>query len=353
MNVLNDSNMLNIRNKQLNVNKIITKTKNLTNNEKIHILNILLNYNVEYSINHSGYFFYLEKISDEIINKILKCINLIEEKSDLISNLDRKRNQHLEYYKSLIENKLKETITLKKEALIDSLRLIQHSSLQFIIKKKYSKEIQSSEVDPDKLMKEHLKKHKYKKLSIHHRIHQVMIQLSRKNKNPRQSINSEENCKNNDNNGNYHNDSDNNDNNDNDIQEDNDVQDVQDNDVQDNDIQDNYDTENNICSDSEGSDKEYYSSDNNDNDDDNDNDDYNDNDNDNDNNNENDSFKNSDIDNTEIEHSVKIKKKIRKDKKKPQISIDELDYYKNLLKKGGFKFDDDKEVIMIKEEYIL
>ena len=65
-----------------------------------------------------------------------------------------------------------------------------------------------------------------------------------------------------------------------------------------------------------------------------------------------DSFDTSETEHTETEQT-ETQTKTRKIKKNTKISSNELDYYKNLLKKGGFKFDDDKEVIMTKEQYIL
>lgn len=305
-------------NKQLNVNKIISKTKNLTDNEKRHILNILLTYKVEYSKNQSGYFFYLEKINDEIIHKILKCIDLIEEKSDLIYNLDKKRDEHLEYYKSLIENKLKETINLKKKTLIDNLRLIEETF--YIIKKKTSKKVQFTDEDPDKLMKDHLKKYKYKKDSIYHRISQLMIQMSRKNKH--KHIKEDCGSEGKDETGEGD-----------DIGRD-EIEDEIEDEISGS-IGDDISTgEIGNDNESELEDNEYYNSDSN--------------------NEASESFDTSDIDHTETEHTdTETQTKTRKIKKKTKISSNELDYYKNLLKKGGFKFDDDKEVIMIKEQYIL
>jgi hypothetical protein len=322
-----------IHNKQLNVNKIISKTKNLTDNEKRHILNILLTYKVEYSKNQSGYFFYLEKISNEIIDKILKCIDLIEEKSDLIYNLDKRRDEHLEYYKSLIENKLKETINLKKKALIDNLRLIEEPF--YIIKKKTSKKVQFTDEDPDKLMKEHLKKYKYKKDSIYYKISQVMIQMSRKNK--RRHVKEDRSGGDG-----FNEDSKSSDGGDviggddiggddiggDDIGDDIGGDDIGD-DIGGDDISEDF-------NESDLEDNEYYNSDS-------------------DSDEESDSFDTSNIEHTETEQTeteTQTKTKTRKLKKKTKISSNEMDYYKNLLKKGGFKFDDDKEVIMIKEKYI-
>ena len=328
--------------KQLNINKIISKTKNLTDNEKRHILNILLTYKVEYSKNQSGYFFYLEKINDEIINKILKCIDLIEEKSDLIYNLDKKRDEHLEYYKSLIENKLKETINIKKKTLIDNLRLIEETF--YIIKKKTTKKVQFSDVDPDKLMKEHLKRFKYPKKSVYYRLSQIMMQISRKNKHRHvnESYNGSE-CGDTIGDDTIGDDTIGGDGDtiggDGDTigDGDGDTIDIEggdtigDVDIEGSDINsldgsdiNSLDGSENM-NESELEDNEYYNSDEDE---------------------QSDSVENSE---TETEHTHTH---TRKTKKKTKISSNELDYYKNLLKKGGFKFDDDKEVIMIKEKYI-
>jgi len=329
-------------NKQLNVNKIIYKTKNLTDNEKKHILNILLTYKVEYSKNQSGYFFYLEKINDEIIDKILKCIDLIEEKSDLIFNLDKKRDEHLEFYKSLIENKLKETINLKKKTLIDNLRLIEETF--YIIKKKTTKKVKFTDEDPDKLMKDHLKKYKYKKDSKYYRISQLMIQMSRKNKNKYKHIKddrvgSSEGSEG----GGSGEGSEGGGGGGDDIGGD----DIGGDDIGGNEISTGDDdisiSGNNSGDDSDSEneleDNEYYNSDS-------------DSDSDNNNDSNKSQTEHTDTEHTDTETQTETQTKTRK-KKKTKISSNELDYYKNLLKKGGFKFDDDKEVKMIKEQYIL
>mgnify|MGYP000692190924 CR=1 FL=1 len=304
-------------NKQVNVNKIISKTKNLTNNEKRHILNILLTYKVEYSQNQSGYFFYLEKINDEILDKILKCIDLIEEKSDLIYNLDKKRDEHLEYYKSLIENKLKETINTKKKTIKDNLRLIENDF--YIIKKKSNKKVKFSNIDVDILMKEHAKRLKYPKDSIYYRISQVMVQLSRKNKYKHIKKNKSgegyidnEDSKEFSDQGEPENDHDNDNDND------------HDDNIEENEEQDEPDQDEDYVN-------EYYNSD--------------------------DEVSNasgeSDTQQSEQSEQTGITEQTdHKIKKKTKISSEEFDYYKNLLKKGGFKFDDDKDVIMTRESYI-
>ena len=90
--------------------QLINKIKNLTTNEKLHILNILKKHNITFTKNSNGYFFDLSLLSDELVNKLIKCAELIESKRDLIERLDKKRNEQLNYYRLLIVNQLKETV---------------------------------------------------------------------------------------------------------------------------------------------------------------------------------------------------------------------------------------------------
>jgi len=158
-----------------NYKDLISNVKKLTQKEKQHILNIFKKYNIEYTKNVNGYFFNLNNIDISIIDKVSKCVNLIEEKRELIQNLDKKRDAHLEYYKLLIENKLKDTINLKKKEYMNKLILVP-LDITPIIKKKVSKTILLS---PDELEKPK----QYPKNSVYYRISQIIQTVSRNNKN--------------------------------------------------------------------------------------------------------------------------------------------------------------------------
>lgn len=157
---------------------LISKVKRLTPKEKHHILSIFKKYNIEFTKNSNGYFFNLDKVEPHIIDKVSKCVDLIEQKRELIFNLDKKRDQYLEYYKTLIESKLKETINKKREQYINQLVLIPTETYISKKKPKFNKVIITG--DPDVLMKEHLKAKKYDKNSVYYRLTQIMNSLSRK-----------------------------------------------------------------------------------------------------------------------------------------------------------------------------
>lgn len=313
--------------KQKYLKELISKVKRLTIKEKQHILSIFKKYGIEYTKNSNGYFFNLDKIDNDILDKVSKCIELIEEKRDLITILDKKRDVHLEYYKNLIENKLKETIHKKRVDYINKLILIPSN---ICIKKKVnSKNTKFSNLDPDILMKEHNKTRKYEKNSIKYRINKKIMLMSKKtHKYTSDKLSNDDN---------WYNDDDN----DNDIDIDDeymdDIGDVEDELKEDldeeylNDCLDNDDyIENSEIIDDEIYDDEYYK--------------YNDSD--------------SEL-NTETEKSERTENKtksvkINKKKKEQDIeaSSNEIDYYKSLLKQNGFKFDDDKNVQIKIEEYI-
>lgn len=311
--------------KQKYLKELISKVKRLTIKEKHHILSIFKKYDIEYTKNSNGYFFNLDKIDNDILDKVFKCIELIEEKRELITILDKKRDVHLEYYKNLIENKLKETIHKKRVDYIN--KLILTPSNICIKKKVENKILKFSNLDPDILMKEHNKNRKYEKNSIKYRINKKIMLMSKKShKYTSDKLSNDDNW--------YDDD-------DNDIDIDDeyidDIGDVEDELKEDideeylNDCLDNDDyIENSEIIDDEMYDDEYYK--------------YNDSD--------------SEL-NTETEKSERTDNrtkcvKLNKKKKDQDVeaSSNEIDYYKSLLKQNGFKFDDDKNVQIKIEEYI-
>jgi hypothetical protein len=157
----------------MNFKTLINNIENLSDKEKRHVLSIFQKYNIdEYTTkNNNGYFINLSKVPTFILNKIEKCVILIEKHRELIENLDNQRDSYLDYYKSLIENKLNETIEKKRLEYTKQL-LIYDDDLFFTVKKKQSKcRNQSSlDVDPDLLIKEYIKSRKPKKGTVYYNI---------------------------------------------------------------------------------------------------------------------------------------------------------------------------------------
>jgi small subunit ribosomal protein S4 len=71
----------------------------LQEKQKVHILNILRTNEIEFTKNSNGYFFNFMSLNDQIIEKICTCLDLIESNTDLVREMDRRRNELLVYYK--------------------------------------------------------------------------------------------------------------------------------------------------------------------------------------------------------------------------------------------------------------
>lgn len=152
---------------------LITSINRFTLKEKYHILRILKNHNIDFSKNSYGYFFNLNNINDDIFNKLWKCVDLIECNRDIIKHMDKKREDLINYYTSLIENNLIKTRKEKFDSYIKSLILLDiNNEIQFKVQKKNIKK--QNDVDPDILIKEYYKKNKYPKNSVYYRIMNVM-----------------------------------------------------------------------------------------------------------------------------------------------------------------------------------
>lgn len=165
----------------MDVKEIIGRISKLQEKEKIHILNILKSNNIQFTKNSNGYFFNLLSLDSNIILKICECLDLIEKNVDLIKDMDRKRSDLLLYYKKLIEEKLKQSINKKREDYVQRLILKNESDISMNFNKisRFNKiktfahyNIDNDPgVHPDVIVREYLKsKFKYPKNSVYSRI---------------------------------------------------------------------------------------------------------------------------------------------------------------------------------------
>ena len=158
------------------IKQVIQRVNKLDSKEKLHILNILKQTSVGFSKNTNGYFFNLSNISDDTLNKIVKCLNLIETNRDLIKELDTRREELLKFYKSLIEDKLLASLRDKRERYVNKIRVVyNYSNVQLMVKRHVrmqKKRINNDNIDPDILIKEYntKAKNKLKKGSVYQRI---------------------------------------------------------------------------------------------------------------------------------------------------------------------------------------
>jgi len=167
----------------IDIKDVITRINKLNTKEKMHILNILRMTKIDYTKNVNGYFFNLLQIDTVILEKICNCLDLIEKNSGILKEMDRRRIELLNYYKNLIEERLQKNIQKKRDEYIDRLQL-KDPSLNIVIKRKIIKKKRVFEhiTDPDLLIKEYTKyKNRFQKGSVYHRII-TSIKLIRSNK---------------------------------------------------------------------------------------------------------------------------------------------------------------------------
>jgi hypothetical protein len=153
------------------VRSLISRIEKLTVREKQHILNILKEKDQDYTKNTNGYFFNILNIGSDAVHKLEKCLNLIETNRELITEMDKKREELLIYYKTVIEEKLKMSLKERRERYMQRLYLTE-PSMKVIISRKlqikcYKK---NNDGDPDELMKQYLIDNKLSKKSAYSRI---------------------------------------------------------------------------------------------------------------------------------------------------------------------------------------
>jgi hypothetical protein len=170
-------------NKTKNTKNLISYINRFTSKEKLHILRILKNHNIDYSKNSYGYFFNLNNLNDEIFNKLWKCVDLIECNRDIIKQMDKKRDDMISHYTHLIETNLNKTKQEKLDLYINSLILSKiDTDIICNVKRKSINSNNNNNLDPDLLIKEYIKKlYKYPKNSVYNRI-LTIIKNSKSNK---------------------------------------------------------------------------------------------------------------------------------------------------------------------------
>jgi hypothetical protein len=170
------------------IKDIITRINKLQKKEKMHILNILKINDINFTKNENGYFFNLLTIDNHIVDKISKCLELIEKNSDIIKEIDKKRSELITYYKILIEERLQNTLTKRKLDYIETLIVKKISNINYNInriykikRKKIEYEIDDSSMQADTLVKQFLKNiFKFKKDTAYSRIYSCIKTMQNK-----------------------------------------------------------------------------------------------------------------------------------------------------------------------------
>lgn len=158
----------------MDIKDIIFRISKFDSKQKMHILNILNDNNIEFTKNTNGYFFNFINIDINVIKKINSCLELIEANTNLLKEMDKRRNDLLNYYKKLIEERLNSSFKKKSNEYIDKLKLYKYSNINLHIKKVLVKRkcnYKDNYIDPDILIKDYLKnRFKYNKNSVYSRI---------------------------------------------------------------------------------------------------------------------------------------------------------------------------------------
>lgn len=157
----------------IDIRDIIERIGKLTKKEKVHILNILKPHDSEYTQNANGYFFNLGNISEDIIKKLVRCLELIEKNRNILQEMDIRRDSLVKYYKGLIEDKLKTSRARYRNDYIEKILLRPNkSSVTMKISRKIMirRRQEISEADIDELIKEHARGQKYEKNTVYYRL---------------------------------------------------------------------------------------------------------------------------------------------------------------------------------------
>ena len=169
--------------KKVNIQQLIHHISKLNLKEKEHILKLFIDKKIEYTKNVNGYFFNLcsNNVTDEILELVEQGINLMEKNRNLLNDIDKKRDLMLKECKESIENELNNTIKLKKEEYYKRIKNKEvdtniHYTFERIKRKIFSK---MSDYNIDNFDKKTIF---YNKNGVYFRINNIMKLLIRKNK---------------------------------------------------------------------------------------------------------------------------------------------------------------------------
>lgn len=305
----------------MDVKNIIYRINKLSHKEKNHILNILKANDIEYTKNTNGYFFNFLKIDDNTIDKIIKCLELIEKNCNLIKEMDKRRNDLIKHYKVIIEEKLKSSFEKRKNDYIKYLSLqIYNTNINYDIKRithitRNKNFLAKTSSQAELMLKEYQKSQtKFVKNSVYHRIYST-IKMNKRYTEPKldsEPSNTIDACNTTEN---IFDELEN-------IEELDNIEDLDNIEEQNNIDEHNIEEDLDNISDCENKSEIYQDED---------------------------SFSNN---SEESDHETTISKTTNKHKFKQKMEKD-INYYKNLLYQQGFTFDDNRRCLLIKETYIL
>jgi hypothetical protein len=107
----------------MEIKELISRIGKLQNREKLHILNILKANDVDFTKNTNGYFFNLANIQYDILIKIVECLELIENNRNIMIEMDKRRSEMVNYYKKIIQERIENKVKQQKDDYINRLMI--------------------------------------------------------------------------------------------------------------------------------------------------------------------------------------------------------------------------------------
>ena len=180
----------------LDLSEIILRINKLSNKEKHHILKVLKSDHVDFTKNANGYFFDLGQLDSTYISNVKRCLESIEQNRDQLEKMNKRREALLVYYKKIINEKIEQKNLKKSQMFMDRIT-IQALSSNITVKINKVRRFDKDHRDPDELIKEYTKDlNKAPKGSIFYKIEARMrAQRQKRNlDNPRGQRNQQDEC---------------------------------------------------------------------------------------------------------------------------------------------------------------
>lgn len=159
---------------------IINRIQKLSGKEKSHVLKLLRNHKIEYTKNSNGYFFDLGKMGEPGLRNLNKCIDSIETNRHQLDQMNKRRDELVTYYQKVIHERMQKANRVSAEAYMDRIRITQiPCNIKMTIQKRGLKAPDTR--DPDDILRE-ASQFKYSKDSIFYKMDMRMrAQRQRRN----------------------------------------------------------------------------------------------------------------------------------------------------------------------------
>ncbi|NBU33995.1 hypothetical protein EB118_03495 [bacterium] len=162
------------------VKEVITRIQKLSPKEKCHVLKLLKRDKVEFTKNANGYFFDLTNLEEQIVMNIKNCLDSIERNRHQLEQMNTRREELVMYYKKVIHENTQKAQKENQQFYQSRIALIPHPS-SITVRVTRRNVVPPDTRDPDDILRDQLKP-KFSKDSIFHKIESRMrAQRQRRN----------------------------------------------------------------------------------------------------------------------------------------------------------------------------